>query len=88
MERYPLISSIYNVSKSWGLKKGRTDAVYKAVSRGGGRLVDIRIPVEIVNRNGTRTTYRSINAVAKNYGITTMEVNTMISKRKVFVRFS
>ena len=68
-------SSMYSAARSLGLKRGGTTGVYVYVSRGGGRLVDIRIPVE----DGTRSTYQDINEVARIYGISTMEVHTMIS---------
>ena len=72
-------SSMYRAARSLGLKRGGTTGVYVYVARGGGRLVDIRIPVEVVNEDGTRSTYKDINEVARIYGISAMEVHTMIS---------
>ena len=72
-------SSMYSAGKSIRLKRGRTAGVYVYVARGGGRIVDIRIPVEVVNEDGTRSTYQDINEVARIYGISTMEVHNMIS---------
>ena len=71
--------SIHSAAKSLGLKGSGGSTVYVYIARGGGRLVDIRIPVEIVNGNGTRSTYRDINEAARILGISTMEVHTMIS---------
>ena len=71
-------SSVYSAARSLGLKRGGTTGVYVYVARGGGRLVDIRIPVQVVNEDGTRSTYKDINEVARIYGISTMEVHTMI----------
>lgn len=59
---YPSITSVVN---SWKLSSGNTAAVYRHVARGGGRLIDNRIPVEVIKEDGTRITFQDINAVAR-----------------------
>ena len=54
----------------------------KSFARGKGRIVDIRVPVKVINKDGTRTTYRSINAAAETLKISTMEVYTMVTNGK------
>ena len=76
---YPSISS---VTRSPGFKKGHTSSVYRYVARGGGRFVDIIIPVKVVNEDGIKITFKDINEVAETCMISTMEVYTMISNGK------
>ena len=72
--------SIYNAAKLLGGKSCMS--VYGFVAKGGGRIVDIRVPVEVMSGNGTRSTYRSINEAAETLRITTMEVYTMVTNGK------
>ena len=76
--------SIHNAAKLLGKKNNNN--VYIEVARGRGRFVDIRIPVEVMNRNGTRGTYRSINEVAETLRISTMVTNGRASLGLIPIR--
>ena len=50
--------SIYSAVISMGFKKGNTNNVYRYVARGGGRLIDVKIPVEVINEHGLKTKFQ------------------------------